>query len=360
MNVHQFFNFSSKDFDGRIKSDLRHLQREKEFCDVTISCEGRQIDAHKVVLARSSLIFNNILKLIPQSHPLIFLSDVKFSYLLNILDFMYQGEVSIDKKELDDFLAVARDLKINGLMEVAFKESKRSFDEKTKKPRLACSPKQQLNLDYKIKNENKLDNFHSILDDLKVDGLENVDQFADEDFDNFEDEAKYINIIEDTMNISSRQDFNVDFNMKVELEMENKNTEKNEKTILTQDPVNANEQYSHELGLRIRDVTELSETKKQGQYISSGSDISKGGFECEHCNKTYSSKSNLKTHVLSAHENINNSCSKCNYKATTKDSLKAHILSIHEGITYPCSHCDYKSTQKRYLKIHILFTHEGM
>ena len=90
--------------------------------------------------------------------------------------------------------------------------------------------KQQLNLDYKIKNENKLDNFHSILEDLKVDGLENVDQFADEDFDNFEDEAKCINIKEDTMNISSRQDFNVDFNMKVELEMENKNTEKNSDT----------------------------------------------------------------------------------------------------------------------------------
>ena len=81
---------------------------------------GRQIEAHKVVLAKGSRVFNKILTLNPQSQPLIFLSDVKFSYMLNILDFMYQGEVSIDKEELDEFLAVARDLKINGLMAVSY------------------------------------------------------------------------------------------------------------------------------------------------------------------------------------------------------------------------------------------------
>merc|ERR550519_633623 len=122
------------------------------------------------------------------------------------------------------------------------------------------------------------------------------------------------------------QDFSVDYNIKIEMEMENKNTEQNETNILRQDPVNVNKQCR--LGLRIRDVAKLSENKREDQSIPSESDISKSSFECEHCNKTYSSKGNLKTHVLSAH-------------------------SIHEGITYLCSHCEYKATTKGHLKIHI-------
>merc|ERR1719186_2182895 len=107
MDMRKFFQFSSNEFSSTIKSSLRQLQRKKEFCDVTIVCEGRQVEAHKAVLSRGSRIFQNILKLNPQAHTLIILSDVKFCYLSNILDFMYQGEVSIDKRELEDFMAVA-------------------------------------------------------------------------------------------------------------------------------------------------------------------------------------------------------------------------------------------------------------
>ena len=60
-------------------------------------------------------MFGNILKNNPHQHPLIYLRDVKKKELVNILDFMYQGEVNIENDNLKDFLLVADDLKVRGL-----------------------------------------------------------------------------------------------------------------------------------------------------------------------------------------------------------------------------------------------------
>ena len=49
-------------------------------------------------------------------HPFIYLPGVKFSHLSKILDCLYQGEVKINQNELDDFLSVAHDLTITGLV----------------------------------------------------------------------------------------------------------------------------------------------------------------------------------------------------------------------------------------------------
>ena len=48
---------------------------------------------------------------------MIFLRDVTHKILVAIMDFMYQGEVSIGQDSLAAFLAVGKDLKIQGLTE---------------------------------------------------------------------------------------------------------------------------------------------------------------------------------------------------------------------------------------------------
>ena len=59
------------DFRENISSAFGELRQDKEFTDVTLACEdGQQLEAHKVVLASSSPVFQDILKRTKHSHPL--------------------------------------------------------------------------------------------------------------------------------------------------------------------------------------------------------------------------------------------------------------------------------------------------
>ena len=51
-------------FKENVNSAFGRLRNDKEFTDVTLECEdGRQIEAHKVILAASSPLFEKILTL---------------------------------------------------------------------------------------------------------------------------------------------------------------------------------------------------------------------------------------------------------------------------------------------------------
>jgi len=104
-----------KDFDTNMTKALKDLREENDFFDVTIACEDNQIQAHKVILSACSTFFRNILRRHPHQHPLLYLKGVKYKQLLDILDFMYNGEVNVVQEELKQFLAVAADLRVQGL-----------------------------------------------------------------------------------------------------------------------------------------------------------------------------------------------------------------------------------------------------
>ena len=48
-------------------------------------------------------------------HPMVFLGDVDSSLVMALINFLYEGEASIGKEELDDFLKAADHLKFFGL-----------------------------------------------------------------------------------------------------------------------------------------------------------------------------------------------------------------------------------------------------
>ena len=92
------------------------IKEETEFHDVILACQDQQVGAHKVVLAASSPKLRNILLRNPHSNPLIYLSGVQFSILENILKFIYQGEVVINRDQVRSFLDVAQELQVKGLI----------------------------------------------------------------------------------------------------------------------------------------------------------------------------------------------------------------------------------------------------
>ena len=56
-------------FQNNVKNAFGHLRDTTDFVDVTLACEdGRQIDAHKLVLAASSPFCEKILKENRHSH----------------------------------------------------------------------------------------------------------------------------------------------------------------------------------------------------------------------------------------------------------------------------------------------------
>jgi len=103
------------DFQDCIKSTFQDLRDENDFMDVTISCDGEQVKAHKVILSACSVTFKTLLKKNPAQHPVIVLWDVSPRDLAAILDFMYHGEVNVKQDHLNSFLAVAERLRVRGL-----------------------------------------------------------------------------------------------------------------------------------------------------------------------------------------------------------------------------------------------------
>ena len=102
-------------FENNTKVTWQKLQSDKDFCDVTLACDGKQIHAHKIILSSSSPILKNILKQIPNPNPTIFLEGVRYKDLQNLLRYIYQGEVKIASEDLCNFREVADDLKIRSL-----------------------------------------------------------------------------------------------------------------------------------------------------------------------------------------------------------------------------------------------------
>ena len=105
------------DFKENATSAFEDLRNLGEYSDVTlVTGDGEAVEAHKVVLAASSPVFQNILRQTKQhSHPMIFFKSVKSVDLLAILDFVYKGEANVLSEYLESFFAIAEELELKGL-----------------------------------------------------------------------------------------------------------------------------------------------------------------------------------------------------------------------------------------------------
>ena len=107
------------DFQSNVNVAFANLKEDADFADVTLACEdGKQFEAHKVILAASSSFFQNLLrKNKDRKRPLVFMRGVTSENMAAIVDFIYCGEASVAQENLESFLAIAEELQLNGLME---------------------------------------------------------------------------------------------------------------------------------------------------------------------------------------------------------------------------------------------------
>ncbi|XP_023714041.1 broad-complex core protein isoforms 1/2/3/4/5 isoform X13 [Cryptotermes secundus] len=113
---------TGQQFSLRWNNYLRHitcafdsLRSDEDLVDVTLSCEGKRIRAHKMLLSACSTYFRDLFKENPCQHPVIIFRNVKFEDLAALIDFMYQGEVNVVQDQLASFLTTAELLAVQGL-----------------------------------------------------------------------------------------------------------------------------------------------------------------------------------------------------------------------------------------------------
>ena len=116
MTACEKFCLKWNDFQKNVGTAFGLLRQDEDFSDVTlVSEDGKQIEAHKVILAASSPFFQTLLKTNKHPHPLIYMRGIKSADLVAIMDFLYCGEANIPQDNLDSFLNIAAELNLRGL-----------------------------------------------------------------------------------------------------------------------------------------------------------------------------------------------------------------------------------------------------
>ena len=294
-------SFNLKGFENNIKRCWQGLQIDLDFCDVTLVADDKQISAHKIIISSCSPVLGNILKLNPHPHPLIYLRNVKYKDLKNLLTFMYQGEVSIVEEDLHTFLEVAKDLKVRGLSDRGKTTS------------------------HSNKKENFSNGHQDSIEPIKSKLLENL----------IKPESEFLEIGKQSNDQFPQipEDIGNDFESSNILPIHSKNEHQNEVK---------KEKYSE---------SNLKPSLSKNGSIE---------FKCEKCDRCFNAKAKLKLHIESVHEGKLYSCTQCSYQGRHKFYIQKHKKSIHDGVSYPCKQCNYKATFKISLKRHIEFTHEGI
>ena len=113
---------------SRILSAQLQLRNDGDLTGVTLACEdGKHIEALKVVLSTTSSFFLDLLKRNKRPHPLIYMKGVKSENLSGMVEFFYRGEANVSQGDLEDFFALADEMRLKGLSKL--EESQETLDD---------------------------------------------------------------------------------------------------------------------------------------------------------------------------------------------------------------------------------------
>ena len=115
---------------------------------------------------------------------------------------------------------------------------------------------------------------------------------------------------------------------------------------------NATNIFPQEISSTESHITSKGKTSKQNEETS---------YECQECNTTFKSKSNLRSHMKEVHnETLPYTCKECTKIYTRPDTLKEHIASKHRGEKKLCKECGKSLFNRKSLELHIATIHKGI
>ena len=335
------------EFQGNQMSSYRSLRKTPDFSDVTLVCEdGQRIEAHRLVLASSSLFFQDLLQREVNPHPLVFMRGLTHNTLAALVDYIYHGEAEVKKSDLEEFLKAAGELRVKGMT-------------RTDKER---EPKEQ------------------------------EKEVIKEVLDNVEDKSVDASIEEDAKEGARLEcdECGRSYGSKGSLRNHKYAHKKSRELGLNENLLNVDVALSEEADI-IKLEPSTEETKER--------------FNCDDCGRTYGSKNSLRTHKY-VHKNVKEEaapenplvaspesgedqkhdldlsvpenplweeridalaefggdgwkCKQCGKQDKTRFLIRRHIESHIEGFTFPCHLCEKIFLRRNHLKTHMGAGHGG-
>ena len=298
------YNLDWDEYSDHLKDLMIKMIKTTEYSDVTLMCDGFQFKAHKSILSACSPELDKIIKQTSEKNPVIYLRGVHSKEIEALIEFMYLGRTRINAKDLPELLAVAQDLKIRGIGD----------KEHTRTP---CEPKDNSdwlsNEDIMIveKNENvpPQDSQTDKHDTMESDTL---DENVDLDFDN---EMFGLNDTTEVKNDNADQ---------VKLENNDTNAETFDNTFEQCFPL-------EEAKTQLNTSEIKPQTNRRVGRPRNPDNEEKSLHECPECMKKFSQSGALKIHIDSIHNGIRYNCNFCEKSSTTKQNLKKHIATVHSN-----------------------------
>ncbi|TRY61770.1 hypothetical protein TCAL_12266 [Tigriopus californicus] len=111
---------------SQLVKSISQLWERGTLWDVTLTAEGKQLKAHRLILSAASDYFQEMLTEDMERLPIIYMRDVSFHQLQCIIEFIYSGKTEVANGQLSEFLDLAHSLKLKGFDEHCAFESTKS------------------------------------------------------------------------------------------------------------------------------------------------------------------------------------------------------------------------------------------
>ena len=117
MQIAGQFCLQWSEYKTNIERCFMDVRQAGDFSDVTLLCEDDQITAHKLVLSAGSDFFRETLRKVSHPHPLIYMRGVNKKEIGAVLDFLYNGQATVELEDLSRFFDITKELRIKGILE---------------------------------------------------------------------------------------------------------------------------------------------------------------------------------------------------------------------------------------------------
>ena len=363
MDPSEKLNLTWDDFRQNVSVTFNDLREDIDFTDVTLACEDRYVEVHKIIIASGSNFFKSVLKRNKHPHPWIYLRGVQSKALEAIVDFLYKGEVSIVESDLNDFLVLANEIELKGLATEPNIGKDTSHNNRKKKLKQSIEVLQDTKISTKkaVKSEDEADFGKEIQQIGTVRGDELLVESNHESFQtknpeiNFEkikaDEIGEIEVMD--VKEENKDDIQTDIVDNLDNESLYLNMIRKNHARLRNDKSNYLDEEPTML-VKTPEPKNIAPKTPNTYVITHNKDHVKEPAEhdCTVCDKKCNGSQGLEVHNKTAPERVTFDCELCDHKATQKSSLNAHRRTQHEGLRYTCDQCDYMATTQTILKSH--------